>query len=138
MTLTAQRILVLVVAVLAVVWLAAAYDDASTVRDAQVVAANPKASTAALEGVLHELRGSFPLDPSRGTERLQYEASLYIRLRRFPEALKTLQEVVKREPDTPESWFLIAELSQQSDPALAARARAQVRRLDPRQARGQR
>jgi hypothetical protein len=138
MTLTAQRILVAVAAVLAIVWLAAAYDDANTVRDAQIVAADPKSSITAVEGVLRDLRGTFPLDPSRGTERLSYQASLDIRLRRFPEALRTLQEVVKREPDTPEAWFLIAQLSQQSDPALSARARAQVRRLDPRQARGQR
>jgi len=107
-------------------------------RDVQIVAANPKATPAQLESALGKLRSGQSLDPSRGTETLSYEASLEIRLHRFPEALRSLGEIVRREPDTAEAWFLIVQLSRGSDPAQAARAQAQLRRLDPRQARNQR
>jgi hypothetical protein len=38
---------------------------------------------------------------------------------------------VRREPDTAEAWLVLAQLSEQSDPARAAEARSQVKRLDP-------
>ena len=138
MTVTAQRVAVLLVALLAAVWLLVSYGNSRTIRDAQIVAANAKAPDPQVEGVLRDLRSGQTLDPSRGTETLSYEASLNIKLRRFPDALKALEEIVKREPDTAEAWFLIAQLSRQSDPARAAEAQAQLRRLDPRAARGQR
>ena len=138
MTVTAQRVAVLVVAVLATGWLLVSYGNSRTIRDVQIVVANSKASPAQLEGALRDLQSGETLDPSRGTETLSYEATVDIRLRHFPEALKALGEIVKREPDTAEAWFLIAQLSRQSDPARAAQAQAQLRRLDPRAARGQR
>ena len=136
MTVTAQRVAVVLVALLAAGWLLVSYANSRTIRDVQIVAANRNASTEQLESALRDLRGGAALDPSRGTERRSYEASLYIRLKRLPEAVKALDEVVKREPDTAEAWFLIMQLSRQSDPAQAARARAQLGRLDPRAARG--
>ena len=138
MTVTAQRVAVLLVAVLAALWLLVSYGNSRTIRDVQIVAAEPKPSDAELERALRELESGQTLDPSRDTETLSYEASLNVRLRRFPDALKALEEIVKREPDTAEAWFLIAQLSRQSDPARAAEAREQLRRLDPRALRGQR
>jgi tetratricopeptide (TPR) repeat protein len=137
-TVTAQRVAVLLVALLAALWLLVSYGNSRTIRDVQIVAAEPKPSDAELERALRDLESGQTLDPSRGTEALSYEASLTIRLRRFPDALKALEEIVKREPDTAEAWFLIAQLSRQSDPARAAEAREQLRRLDPRALRGQR
>ena len=136
MTVTAQRVAVVVVALLAVAWLLVSYSNSRTIRDVQIVAASRSASNQDFESALRELSSGASLDPSRGTEPLSYKASLYIRLGRFPEAVAALGEVVKREPDTPEAWYLIAQLSRQSDPARAAEARAQLRRLDPRAARG--
>jgi tetratricopeptide (TPR) repeat protein len=136
--LTAQRAAIVVVAILAAAWLLVSYGNSRQIRDVQVVAANAKASPAQLESALRKLESGQSLDPSRGTESLSYEASLEIRLHRLPEALRTLGKIVKREPDTAEAWFLIAQLSRASDPAQAARAQAQLRRLDPRQARIQR
>jgi tetratricopeptide (TPR) repeat protein len=135
---SAQRIAVVLVALLALAWLLVSYGNSRSIRDVQIVAANPKASPAQLESALRELRSGQSLDPSRGTEPLSYEASLEIRLRRLPQALQALEEIAKREPDTAEVWYLIGQLSRQSDPARAAEAQAQLRRLDPRAARGQR
>ena len=137
MTLTAQRVLIVSVALLVAVWLAISYGNSHTIRQVQKVAASSHPTPAQLEGSLHDLRSGQTLDPSRGTETLSYEASLEIRLNRIPQALGTLEEIVKREPDTAEAWFLIAQLSRGSDPALAARATAQLLRLDPREARRQ-
>ena len=138
MSVTAERVAVLLVALLAAAWLLVSYGNSRTIRDVQIVAAEPKPSDAELERALRDLESGQTLDPSRGTETLSYEASLNIRLRRLPDALKALEEIVKREPDTAEAWFLIAQLSRQSDPARAAEAREQLRRLDPRALRGQR
>jgi len=137
-TLTVQRAVVVVIALLATAWLLVSYSNSRQIRDVQIVAANPKASASELESALRKLRSGQSLDPSRGTETLSYEASLEIRLHRFPQALRALGEIVKREPDTAEAWFLIAQLSRTSDPARAAEAQAQLRRLDPRQAQNQR
>jgi tetratricopeptide (TPR) repeat protein len=137
-TLTAQRAAIVAVAIVATAWLLVSYGNSRQIRDVQVVAANVKASPAQLESALRKLESGQSLDPSRGTEALSYEASLEIRLHRFPEALRALDQIVKREPDTAEAWFLIAQLNQTSDPARAARAQAELRRLDPRQAQLQR
>jgi tetratricopeptide (TPR) repeat protein len=137
-TLTVQRVAIVAIALIATAWLLVSYSNSREIRDVQIVAANPKAPPPQLESALRKLRSGQSLDPSRGTEALSYEASLEIRLGRLPEALRTLGEIVRREPDTAEAWFLIAQLSQASDPARAAEAQAQLRRLDPRQARIQR
>jgi hypothetical protein len=138
MSLAVQRAVVVVSALLVTAWLLVSYSNSRQIRDVQVVAASPKATPAQLESALRKLRSGQSLDPSRGTESLSYEASLEIRLHRLPEALRSLATIVKREPDTAEAWFLIAQLSPGSDPARAAEAQAQLRRLDPRQARNQR
>ena len=138
MSVPAQRAVVAVAAVLAAAWLLISYGNSHTIRQVQIVAADRNPSPARLEAALRDARSGQALDPSRGTESLSYQASLEIRLKRIPEALKTLEQIVKREPDTAEAWFLIAQLSRGSDPARAAEAQAQLRRLDPRQARNQR
>jgi len=138
MSVAAQRALVVAVSVLVAAWLAVSYANSHTIRQVQIVAADRNPSPARLEAALRDARSGQALDPSRGTESLSYQASLEIRLKRIPEALKTLEQIVKREPDTAEAWFLIAQLSRGSDPARAAEAQAQLRRLDPRQARNQR
>ena len=51
---------------------------------------------------------------------------------RVDEAIDRLQEVVRREPDNVEAWARLTIAAEERDPALAARARAEARRLDPR------
>jgi cytochrome c-type biogenesis protein CcmH/NrfG len=126
-----QRVVVAVVALLAIAWLGVSYGNAHRIRHAQVVAANPKASPSEIDGALRELRKRRTLDPANDAESLSYQASLEIRAGHSEQGLKLLDRVVKLEPDTAEAWFLIAELTAKSDPARSAAAHAELRRLDP-------
>jgi predicted Zn-dependent protease len=128
---TLQRAVVLVIAVLAVAWLAVSYGNAREIRHAQVVAADRNATPAEIASAIDELRHVGTLDPGTGAEALSYEASFEIRLNRLDQARRTLDEIVRREPDSAEAWFLIAALNRESDPARSAAAQAQLRRLDP-------
>jgi len=127
-----ERAVVLVVALAAVAWLALSYADAVRIRHLQEVSADPRATPAELESALADARETRPLDPGTGAESLSYAASLEVRLKRPEAAVATLEEIVRREPDSAEPWLLIAKLTQTSDPALSARAAREFRRLDPR------
>jgi predicted Zn-dependent protease len=125
-----QRILILVVAVLALAWLGVSYGNARQIRHAQIVAADPHATPAAIESALRDARSAHTLDPSR-TESLSYAAALEIKAGRLDEARKLYEQIVRREPDSPEAWVVLSKLTQQSDPARSAQAVAQAKRLDP-------
>ncbi|MEA2426482.1 MAG: Tetratricopeptide repeat, partial [Thermoleophilaceae bacterium] len=124
------RIAVVLLALPVLAWLALSYSGTRAIRDAQVVAAARHPTLAQIDAAIGELRASRPLDPSR-SEALSYAAVLEIRAGRLDKARALLEEIVRREPDTPEAWLLLAQLTQRSDPARAAEARAQVQRLDP-------
>jgi cytochrome c-type biogenesis protein CcmH/NrfG len=124
------RALVLVVAALAIAWLAVSYGNARSIRHAQVAAADPHASPAEIESALRDVRSAHTLDPSR-TESLSYVAALEIRAGRLDEAARVYEDIVRREPDTAEAWFVLSRLTQKSDPARSAQALAQAKRLDP-------
>ena len=126
---TVQRIVLGVIALLAVGWLAVSYSDSQVIRDVQNVSAASRPTPAELERALRHVPDAGRLDPSRGVEIKSYEASLQIRLNRIPEALEKLEQIVRLEPDYVEAWFLIEKLS--PDRARAAEAAAQVRRLNP-------
>jgi predicted Zn-dependent protease len=128
---TVQRVAVAIVALVAAAWLAVSYADSRVIEDVQSTVSAPHPTPPQLEGALRHLRSARTLDPSRGVEVLSFEASLLIRLNRIPEAVRTLEELVRREPDLVEAWFLIAKFSRPTDPARAAAADAQVRRLNP-------
>jgi predicted Zn-dependent protease len=128
---TVQRVAVLVVSILAIAWLAVSYGNARVIRHVQIVAADRQATPAAIDSALNDARADRTLDPSNDAESLSYQSSLEIRAGRVPDALRHLDQLVKLEPDTAEAWFLIAELTQKTDPARSAAARAQLHRLDP-------
>jgi cytochrome c-type biogenesis protein CcmH/NrfG len=126
-----QRTAVLLVAIPVLVWLGVSYENARLVDHGRTVLENPHASRAQIEAALADVRRAHRLDPKR-TESLSFAAALEIRAGRLDAASRLFEEVVRREPDTPpEAWLTLAELTQKSDPALSARARAQARRLDP-------
>jgi predicted Zn-dependent protease len=125
-----QRGLVLVAALLAIAWLGVSYGNARVIRHAQVAAADPHVTPAEIESALREVRAGRTLDPSR-TESLSYAAALEIRAGRLDEARKLYEQILRREPDTPEAWLVLSKLTQKSDPARSAQALAQVKRLDP-------
>jgi predicted Zn-dependent protease len=128
---TVRRAAMLVAAAVAIAWLGVSYRDARLIRHAQVVAANPKATPPQFESALADARDATTLDPGTGAESLSYQASLEIRFGRPADGLRHLEELVRREPDTAEAWFLIAQLTQKRDPARSAEARARLHELDP-------
>lgn len=130
---TLQRAAVLLVTVVAIAWLGVSLGNARVIRHAQVVAADPHATPSEIESALRDVRSARTLDPSR-TESLSYAAALEIRAGRLDEAAKVYEEIVRREPDTAEAWAVLSKLTAKTDPARSAQARAQLRRLDPREA----
>jgi predicted Zn-dependent protease len=128
---TLQRAAIIVVTLLAIAWLAVSYKDARLIRDVQLVAADPHATPAQVDAALRKAREPHTLDPSR-TESLSYAAVLEIRRHHLAQARALLEEVVRREPDAAEPYLLLAQLTQTSDPARSAQARAELHRLDPR------
>jgi predicted Zn-dependent protease len=128
-----QRAALLIVAVLALAWLGVSYRNARLFHNGEVVLSDPHASHARIEAALADVRRATTLDPRR-TKSLSFAAALEIRAGRFDAARRLFEEVVRREPDIPEAWLVLSELTLKSDPALSARARAQVRRLDPLEA----
>lgn len=128
---TLQRAAVVAVAVLAAGWLLVSYGNAQQRRDVQTLLSKRSVPPAALSRALRDIRSGQALDPSRGTERLAFEAFLETRLGRLDDARRTLDELARREPEIAETWALIADLNRTSDPVRAAHARAELRRLDP-------
>ena len=126
----AARVVVVVVALLAIAWLGVSYGNARSIRHAQVAAADPHASPSEIESALRDVRSAHTLDPSQ-TEALSYVAALEIRAGRLDEAARVYEDIVRREPDTAEAWFVLSRLTQKSDPARSAQALAQAKRLDP-------
>jgi tetratricopeptide (TPR) repeat protein len=49
------------------------------------------------------------------------------------EALQLLRDVVRREPENFDAWLVMASVAAETDPELAARARARARELNPLQ-----
>jgi type II secretory pathway component PulM len=128
---TVQRIVVVVVSLLAIAWLGVSYANSQRIRHAQVVAADAKSTPAEIEATLKDLRADRPLDPSSDAEALSYQASLELRERHTDAALKLLDKIVRLEPDNAEAWYLIVKFGATSDPARWAEARAQLLRLNP-------
>jgi hypothetical protein len=125
-----RRGALLAVAAAVIAWLALSYEEARTIRDTQIVSADRHATPGQLTGVLADLRRSRILDPNR-TEELSYEAVLELRLHHLAAGRRLLEEVVRREPEFAEPYLLLAELTQTSDPARSAEARARLKQLDP-------
>jgi hypothetical protein len=106
---------------------------------------------ARLEAEGAELAGRSPATAS--AERLAEARDAYRRAREFnpgsgPElreaglanfsgrprdALALLRDVVRREPDNFDAWLVMASVAAETDPELAARARARARELNPLQ-----
>ena len=125
-----QRAAVLLVAVVAIAWLALSLGHARTVDRVRAVAADPHPAPAKIEAALHDALAHRALDPDRA-ESLLYAAVLQIRAGRLAEARALLERVVRSEPDTAQAWLLLARLTEQDDPQRSAQAQARLRELDP-------
>ncbi len=122
---------VLVLAVLA--WLALGLRNARLEADgARLIGDSPADASPAR---LAEAR-----DDYRRAEKLSADTAPAVRvagLENFTghprEALERLRDVVRREPENFDAWFLMSSVAADIDPALAARARARARELNPLQ-----
>jgi hypothetical protein len=122
------RLVVVVAAVAVIAWLGvmerdtrllARADHAARARDYAAAERDLRAAGTLTADTTGDLRRAFLL---QGT-------------RRGDDARALLEDVVRREPDNLTAWGLLLTFSREADPAAAARARAQVRRLDPLRAR---
>jgi hypothetical protein len=122
------RLVVVVAAVAVIAWLGvmerdtrllARADHAARARDYAAAERDLRAAGTLTADTTGDLRRAFLL---QGT-------------RRGADARALLEDVVRREPDNLTAWGLLLTFSREADPAAAARARAQVRRLDPLRAR---
>ena len=125
------RAVLAVAAVLAIAWFAVTWHDAHRIAHAMAATTAPHPSRALLESGLAAARSAGALNPDR-TTGLTYEVTLDVKLGRYQPALAAVKRLVALEPENAESWAFLSGFSAQRDPALAARALAQVRRLDPR------
>ena len=125
---TAARVIVAVVAVAVLAWLAVM--ERSARLQATGIAATARQDWDRAED---DFRAAASLNPDVAPDfrrSFVYQASS-----RPDEAIAVLRDVVRREPDNRAAWGVIEEFTRELDPALSARAREELRRLDPLNAR---
>jgi hypothetical protein len=119
----------LVVAAVALTWLAVSFADARLIAHGRRVLASQKPSQTRVESALADVRAAHTwADP---TESLSFAAALEILAGRLDTARRMYEQIVRREPEGAEAWLVLSQLSAKANPARAAYARAQADRLDP-------
>jgi tetratricopeptide (TPR) repeat protein len=126
------RVAVLVVATLALAWLAVSYSNARLIAHGKSVLAKQHVTPAEVESALADVRDAHVL--ADATESLSFQAALEIRAGRLDAARQIYEQIVRREPEGAEAWLVLSQLSAKTNPARAAEARAQANRLDPQDA----
>jgi hypothetical protein len=120
----AARIAVAVVAVAVLAWLGVM--ERSTRLQAAGVAATARQDFAGAES---DFRAARFLNPDTTPElRRAYVYGLSSRAR---DGVALLEDVLHREPENRSAWGVLEELTRETEPATARRARAALRRLDP-------
>ena len=122
------RVAVVVVAVVVIAWLGAMESNAR-----QLARADDAARARNYMAAIGHLRDADRL--SADTTADVRRAFVLQGAKRGAEARALLEDVVRREPDNLTAWGLLLTFSRATDPAAAARAQAQLRRLDPLRAR---
>jgi predicted Zn-dependent protease len=125
-----QRILLAVAALAAAGWLAVSLVGERALERATDVAKDRTATPAALAHGLHDAERAGDLRPA-DTEPDLTRAQLLVGLHRNGDAVKLLEQVVRREPDNVKAWFSLFVLTPPTDKARARQIFARVRRLDP-------
>ena len=120
----AQRIVLLVVAVLAAAWLAVGLYSSRLLARAE----NPHPGDTVADRVDRLHRAEF-LNPS--TEFQVREAQIRLESGDAREATRLLKDVVRREPDNRQAWAGLVQSQQRTDLAAARRAFNELRRLVP-------
>jgi Tfp pilus assembly protein PilF len=126
----ATRLALLAVALAAAGWFAlSAHEGHDERAAARLVAALKTLSPADARRAADDLDGASTLDPDTHVDVLRAELALH--RDDLAAARRILQRVVAREPEAIEAWAVLADALKRADPAAAARARAQLRRLAP-------
>ena len=120
----AQRIVLLVVAVLAAAWLAVGLYSTRLLARAE----NPHPGDTVADRMDRLHRAEF-LNPS--TEFQVREAQIRLESGDAGEATRLLKDVVRREPDNRQAWAGLVQSQQRTDLAAARRAFNELRRLVP-------
>lgn len=120
----AQRIVLLLVAILAAGWLAVGLYSSKLLTRAE----NPHPGDTVAERVDRLHRAEF-LNPS--TEFEVREAQIQLEAGDAREATRLLKDVVRREPDNRQAWAGLVQSQQSTDLAAARRAFNELRRLVP-------
>jgi hypothetical protein len=118
------RIAVVLVALVTLAWLAVMERDTRLQSRALAASGRPPISDA-----FRDYRRARFLDPDSGPDVLL--GLLYAVHGQRERGLRTLQSVVRREPDNLFAWGQLYKVVQGHDPAAARRAFAQLGRLDP-------
>jgi len=124
----ARRLTLLAVAILALAWLAILWRDQRIVDDVSPEIGSPSLSATQFESDARRLEDAGLLNPDpswriiRGLALIRHDR---------PRAIRDLSHVVASEPDNLTAWRLLYVAAHESDQPLAARARAQIKRLDP-------
>jgi len=120
----AQRIVLIVVAVLAAGWLAVGLHSSKLLTRAE----NPHPGDTVADRVDRLHRAEF-LNPS--TEFKVREAQIRLEGGNTAEATRLLKEVVRQEPDNRQAWAGLVQSQEKTDLAAARRAFRKLRRLVP-------
>ena len=123
------RIAVALVATILVAWFGVLARDQHVGNDAvgQIVD-RPLMDKAAWDRVMADLGRADLLDPSSDWNMTRAN---YLVLRDRRGALRQAESIVRREPDNLGAWVVILETTRGRDPARAARAAREIRRLNP-------
>ena len=113
-----------------VAWLAILFRDSLLIDHVTKLANDTSATPAQLAHGLTQAKQARLLNPDRSVP-LSWEAEMRLRQNDQVAGVRTYQRLVAAEPQFADAWFLIAARAQSFDPALAARARVQLKRLDP-------
>ena len=124
------RALGVVLSVVVIAWLAILFRDSLMIDRVSKLASDPAATPAQLAHGLTLAKHARLLNPDRSMP-LSWQAEMYLRQNRQVAGVRTYERLVAAEPQFADAWFLIAARAASFDPPLAARARAQLRRLDP-------
>jgi hypothetical protein len=119
-----------VASVAAIAWLAILFRDSLLIDHVTKLANDASATPAQLAHGLAQAKQARLLNPDRSVP-LSWEAEMHLRQNDQLAGVRTYQRLVAAEPQFADAWFLIAARAQSFDPALAARARAALKRLDP-------
>ena len=126
------RVAVVVVALVVLVWLGVMERD-RRLQARGVATASALDTPQDVAGAEADLRAARLLNPDMAPE---LQRALVLRYAgRLDEAIRVVEAVVREEPDNRAAWGGLAGLAAEHDPAAAARARAELRRLDPLNAR---